>query len=61
MEKDIMIFAVCFSYTCLMLWVGAKAMKYRLRGLCQDCGEPIEQDGLCHDCRARLWGEQGQG
>ena len=25
---------------------------------CSDCGDPIENDSLCHDCRAKLYGEQ---
>lgn len=30
------------------------------RGLCFDCCEQIEHDNLCHDCRAKLWGEQSR-
>jgi hypothetical protein len=29
-------------------------------GICFDCCEQIETDHLCHDCRAKSWGEQGQ-
>jgi len=51
----------CLLLYLLMLWTtyrkGQSEERYRQR-YCSDCGDDREQDGLCHDCRRKLWGEQ---
>jgi hypothetical protein len=58
--KAIVLFLVFSAYTLLVGFVMYRKGGKDAVGLCADCNEYIEHDGLCHDCRARLWGEHSQ-
>ena len=57
LTQEFAVLALCFAFACFFVWVGGKWATWRLTGNCLDCGDTRENDGLCHDCRQKLWGE----
>jgi hypothetical protein len=63
MTLDILFILLLLGGICSVCFVAGRRFERDKWALCSDCGDLrssadiVERDGLCHDCRRKLWGE----